>query len=140
MENYYANLPTSSSPSSSSSKATLLNMSNPETRTLHELRDVAKMGNYNATADQAYGYQVLQHTDSVTNNMIISGSSEVKPTNCKEENQNNGAGNKMKMKMRKHRFAFQTRSHVDILDDGYRWRKYGQKLVKNSQFPRLVSS
>ncbi|XWS47790.1 hypothetical protein CRYUN_Cryun13aG0015400 [Craigia yunnanensis] len=38
--------------------------------------------------------------------------------------------------VRKHKFAFQTRSQVDILDDGYRWRKYGQKTVKNSKFPR----
>lgn len=37
---------------------------------------------------------------------------------------------------KKHKFAFQTRSQVDILDDGYRWRKYGQKTVKNSKFPR----
>lgn len=41
-------------------------------------------------------------------------------------------------KVKRHRFAFQTRSHVDILDDGYRWRKYGQKAVKNSKFPRFV--
>ncbi|KAE8697249.1 putative WRKY transcription factor 24 [Hibiscus syriacus] len=34
------------------------------------------------------------------------------------------------------RFAFQTRSEDDILDDGYRWRKYGQKSVKNSIYPR----
>ncbi|GLT79658.1 hypothetical protein SLA2020_511390 [Shorea laevis] len=34
------------------------------------------------------------------------------------------------------RFAFQTRSADDILDDGYRWRKYGQKAVKNSIYPR----
>nr|URH10324.1 WRKY30 [Phoebe bournei] len=34
------------------------------------------------------------------------------------------------------RFAFQTRSANDILDDGYRWRKYGQKAVKNSNYPR----
>ncbi|XP_015899582.2 probable WRKY transcription factor 24 [Ziziphus jujuba] len=34
------------------------------------------------------------------------------------------------------RFAFQTRSVDDILDDGYRWRKYGQKSVKNSLHPR----
>ncbi|EEE64441.1 hypothetical protein OsJ_19286 [Oryza sativa Japonica Group] len=33
------------------------------------------------------------------------------------------------------RFAFHTRSENDILDDGYRWRKYGQKAVKNSDFP-----
>ncbi|KAK8526287.1 hypothetical protein V6N13_017339 [Hibiscus sabdariffa] len=39
-------------------------------------------------------------------------------------------------KPRKPRHAFQTRSQVDILDDGYRWRKYGQKAVKNNKFPR----
>lgn len=39
-------------------------------------------------------------------------------------------------KVRKPKYAFQTRSQVDILDDGYRWRKYGQKAVKNNKFPR----
>ncbi|KAK6155374.1 hypothetical protein DH2020_009622 [Rehmannia glutinosa] len=39
-------------------------------------------------------------------------------------------------KVREPRIAFQTRSQVDILDDGYRWRKYGQKKVKNNNFPR----
>nr|AKA27870.1 WRKY protein [Salvia miltiorrhiza] len=34
------------------------------------------------------------------------------------------------------RFAFMTKSEIDHLDDGYRWRKYGQKAVKNSPFPR----
>nr|AIE43903.1 WRKY transcription factor 99 [Gossypium hirsutum] len=47
------------------------------------------------------------------------------------------ATDKKKEKMiRKPRYAFQTRSEVDILDDGYRWRKYGQKAVKNNKFPR----
>ncbi|CAO2183549.1 unnamed protein product [Urochloa humidicola] len=32
--------------------------------------------------------------------------------------------------------AFKTRSEVEVLDDGYRWRKYGKKLVKNSPNPR----
>lgn len=36
------------------------------------------------------------------------------------------------------RFAFQTKSADDILDDGFRWRKYGQKAVKNSIYPRCV--
>ncbi|KAI3903089.1 hypothetical protein MKW92_007340 [Papaver armeniacum] len=49
---------------------------------------------------------------------------------------NNKQGNDQKKKAKKHRFAFQTRSQVDILDDGYRWRKYGQKAVKNNQNPR----
>ncbi|KAL3635618.1 putative WRKY transcription factor 56 [Castilleja foliolosa] len=34
------------------------------------------------------------------------------------------------------RVAFHTRSPEDILDDGYKWRKYGQKSVKNSVHPR----
>ncbi|XP_044972717.1 probable WRKY transcription factor 75 [Hordeum vulgare subsp. vulgare] len=46
------------------------------------------------------------------------------------------AGRSGKKKVSKPRFAFQTRSENDILDDGYRWRKYGQKAVKNSSNPR----
>ncbi|XP_060192566.1 probable WRKY transcription factor 3 [Lycium barbarum] len=34
------------------------------------------------------------------------------------------------------KIVLQTRSEVDFLDDGYKWRKYGQKLVKGSQHPR----
>ncbi|XP_074568201.1 putative WRKY transcription factor 75 isoform X2 [Curcuma longa] len=49
-----------------------------------------------------------------------------------------GAAKKKEKKARRHRFAFQTRSQVDILDDGYRWRKYGQKAVKNNKFPRCT--
>ncbi|XVF13892.1 hypothetical protein REPUB_Repub09cG0008400 [Reevesia pubescens] len=53
------------------------------------------------------------------------------------ETEMKSSGNKKKeKKIRKPRYAFQTRSHVDILDDGYRWRKYGQKAVKNNKFPR----
>ncbi|KAJ1287387.1 hypothetical protein BS78_02G006400 [Paspalum vaginatum] len=37
---------------------------------------------------------------------------------------------------RQPRFAFMTKSDIDHLEDGYRWRKYGQKAVKNSPFPR----
>ncbi|KAI3456058.1 hypothetical protein Pfo_012721 [Paulownia fortunei] len=39
-------------------------------------------------------------------------------------------------KQRQPRFAFMTKSEVDHLEDGYRWRKYGQKAVKNSPYPR----
>jgi WRKY DNA -binding domain len=42
--------------------------------------------------------------------------------------------------MREPRFCFQTRSDVDVLDDGYKWRKYGQKVVKNSLHPRYITS
>lgn len=43
---------------------------------------------------------------------------------------------KIRRKLREPRFCFQTRSDVDVLDDGYKWRKYGQKVVKNSLHPR----
>ncbi|KAF8099714.1 hypothetical protein N665_0238s0042 [Sinapis alba] len=43
---------------------------------------------------------------------------------------------KIRRKLREPRFCFQTKSDVDVLDDGYKWRKYGQKIVKNSLHPR----
>eukprot|EP00252_Welwitschia_mirabilis_P028078 TRINITY_DN9969_c0_g1_i2.p1 TRINITY_DN9969_c0_g1~~TRINITY_DN9969_c0_g1_i2.p1 ORF type:complete len:875 (+),score=197.83 TRINITY_DN9969_c0_g1_i2:260-2884(+) len=38
--------------------------------------------------------------------------------------------------MREPRVVVQTTSEIDILDDGYRWRKYGQKVVKGNPNPR----
>ncbi|KAK6133640.1 hypothetical protein DH2020_032550 [Rehmannia glutinosa] len=37
-------------------------------------------------------------------------------------------------RIRQPRYAFVTKSEIDHLEDGYRWRKYGQKAVKNSPF------
>ncbi|RZS00158.1 hypothetical protein BHM03_00029825 [Ensete ventricosum] len=34
------------------------------------------------------------------------------------------------------RIGFRTKSEVEILDDGFKWRKYGKKSVKNSPNPR----
>ncbi|CAK8569896.1 unnamed protein product [Lathyrus sativus] len=36
----------------------------------------------------------------------------------------------------KHRVAFKIMTEIEILDDGYRWRKYGKKMVKDSPNPR----
>ncbi|KAL0695734.1 hypothetical protein Bca4012_062914 [Brassica carinata] len=47
--------------------------------------------------------------------------------------QGKGKGEK---KEREARVAFMTKSEIDHLEDGYRWRKYGQKAVKNSSYPR----
>lgn len=38
--------------------------------------------------------------------------------------------------VREPRVVVQTTSDIDILDDGYRWRKYGQKVVKGNPNPR----
>ncbi|VVA95624.1 unnamed protein product [Arabis nemorensis] len=37
---------------------------------------------------------------------------------------------------REPRVVLQTTSDIDILEDGYRWRKYGQKVVKGNPNPR----
>ncbi|KAK4484773.1 hypothetical protein RD792_007367 [Penstemon davidsonii] len=38
--------------------------------------------------------------------------------------------------IREPRVVVQTMSEVDILDDGYKWRKYGQKVVRGNPNPR----
>nr|ABN43185.1 WRKY transcription factor [Triticum aestivum] len=38
--------------------------------------------------------------------------------------------------VREPRLVVQTLSDIDILDDGFRWRKYGQKVVKGNPNPR----
>ncbi|XP_047061182.1 WRKY transcription factor 71-like [Lolium rigidum] len=43
---------------------------------------------------------------------------------------------KAEKRQRLPRVSFLTKSEVDHLEDGYRWRKYGQKAVKNSAYPR----
>ncbi|KAG6409539.1 hypothetical protein SASPL_127579 [Salvia splendens] len=39
-------------------------------------------------------------------------------------------------KGRGEKVAFKTKSEIEILIDGYKWRKYGKKMVKNSPNPR----
>jgi hypothetical protein len=34
------------------------------------------------------------------------------------------------------KYCVKTRTDVEIMDDNFKWRKYGQKAVKNSPYPR----
>ncbi|KAJ0035247.1 hypothetical protein Pint_24312 [Pistacia integerrima] len=87
------------------------------------------------------------------NSSSISSSSNEGANNEDQTNNNNKGGDdeeqdqektkkqlkpkkKNQKRQREPRFAFMTKSEVDHLDDGYRWRKYGQKAVKNSPHPR----
>ncbi|KAJ6344077.1 hypothetical protein OIU76_005749 [Salix suchowensis] len=76
------------------------------------------------------------HTLTTPNRPIMDNASMV-AENGAEEEKGKKKGGRMK-KATRPRFAFQTRSADDILDDGYRWRKYGQKAVKNSKYPRFA--
>ncbi|XP_020595512.1 WRKY transcription factor WRKY24-like isoform X2 [Phalaenopsis equestris] len=50
--------------------------------------------------------------------------------------ENDGASAGGNKAVREPRVVVQTTSDIDILDDGYRWRKYGQKVVKGNPNPR----
>nr|QWQ79438.1 WRKY16 [Juglans sigillata] len=54
----------------------------------------------------------------------------------KKENENEGISASGSRTVREPRVVVQTTSEIDILDDGYRWRKYGQKVVKGNPNPR----
>ncbi|KAM1009187.1 hypothetical protein ACFX13_045488 [Malus domestica] len=84
---------------------------------------------------QQYYQQYYPSANASMNNIVVGGDqSSVDPHRA-----NNNYSEKKKKgekKMKKPKYAFQTRSQVDVLDDGYRWRKYGQKAVKANKFPR----
>ncbi|KAL3536580.1 hypothetical protein ACH5RR_005041 [Cinchona calisaya] len=54
----------------------------------------------------------------------------------KGENDNEAVSVSGSKTVREPRIVVQTTSDIDILDDGYRWRKYGQKVVKRNPNPR----
>nr|AVK51636.1 transcription factor WRKY33-1 [Brassica nigra] len=54
----------------------------------------------------------------------------------KGESETNGGNGNASKTVREPRIVVQTTSDIDILDDGYRWRKYGQKVVKGNPNPR----
>ncbi|XP_030515065.1 probable WRKY transcription factor 57 [Rhodamnia argentea] len=80
---------------------------------------------------------------STSNRSASSGSSEDPPERSAASGESllapekpSRARKKGQKRIKQPRFAFMTKSEVDHLEDGYRWRKYGQKAVKNSPFPR----
>ncbi|XP_057869604.1 probable WRKY transcription factor 10 isoform X2 [Cryptomeria japonica] len=65
---------------------------------------------------------------------LHSGKSAVATTGL-SEGTSKGKDSKRKFE-RGERYTFKTRSESDTLEDGYKWRKYGRKKVKNSPNPR----
>ncbi|CAI0378956.1 unnamed protein product [Linum tenue] len=90
----------------------------------------------------------------LSNTMEPNGTSEMSPVTATEENaegtedDDDPLSKRRKMDtgsfdvtpvvkpIREPRVVVQTLSEVDILDDGYRWRKYGQKVVRGNPNPR----
>ncbi|KAI3916295.1 hypothetical protein MKW98_004736 [Papaver atlanticum] len=83
-----------------------------------------------ATSNEA----ATDNTEHGNNNKI--SSKQDKEEDDQKSKQQSKSKKKPLKKQREQRYAFKTQSEVDHLEDGYRWRKYGQKAVKNSPFPR----
>ncbi|KAF8082099.1 hypothetical protein N665_0848s0017 [Sinapis alba] len=79
---------------------------------------------------------VVVREASTSNNPSVASSSSEDPTENSTAKTPKKEKKQAQKRIRQQRFAFMTKSDVDNLEDGYRWRKYGQKAVKNSPFPR----
>ncbi|KAI5341430.1 hypothetical protein L3X38_020704 [Prunus dulcis] len=97
----------------------------------HVGREVLINKDHHQYLQQQYSDLTTTASANININNVIVGADQ-----NPHEATNSGNKNKGEKKTRKPKYAFQTRSQVDILDDGYRWRKYGQKAVKNNKFPR----
>ncbi|VFQ88625.1 unnamed protein product [Cuscuta campestris] len=64
------------------------------------------------------------------------GDSEPVAKRWKGDNDNEALSSASRTTVREPRIVVQTTSEIDILDDGYRWKKYGQKVVKENPNPR----
>nr|XP_043635547.1 probable WRKY transcription factor 33 [Erigeron canadensis] len=62
---------------------------------------------------------------------------EPKAKKCKTDEAENEAMSSLGSKSNHEpRVVIETKSEIDVLDDGYKWRKYGQKVVKGNPNPR----
>lgn len=135
MDNFAAAFPSnSSSPNAVSSHLSLYSRTtcSNDNRSYDQLEDDQELG--------LTGKNRTSSSDEAVVDCVSPTSSSLGNGECNDLNSASGSIkiniNKGEKKIKKHKCAFQTRSQVDILDDGYRWRKYGQKAVKNNKFPR----
>ncbi|CAJ1948312.1 unnamed protein product [Sphenostylis stenocarpa] len=89
-------------------------------------------------SDQSLGEEDFEQTSQTTCSVGCDDDfgSEAKRWKGENENDdyyNSSAGSRT---VKEPRVVVQTTSEIDILDDGYRWRKYGQKVVKGNPNPR----
>ncbi|XWS30106.1 hypothetical protein CRYUN_Cryun24cG0089600 [Craigia yunnanensis] len=99
------------------------------------------------TADNSVGNNTTENPSTPNSSVSCSGADEEDSSKTKKDKQPKGSEDgddkskkvnkpKKDKQQREPRFAFLTKSEIDHLEDGYRWRKYGQKAVKNSPYPR----
>ncbi|CAN8287280.1 unnamed protein product [Cochlearia groenlandica] len=92
--------------------------------------------NNNNTTSGSLGDDEFERGSSVISRDDEDSVSEPEAKRWKGENDSNGGNGNGSKTVREPRIVVQTTSDIDILDDGYRWRKYGQKVVKGNPNPR----
>ncbi|KAM0051151.1 putative transcription factor WRKY family [Helianthus debilis subsp. tardiflorus] len=96
---------------------------------------------FNDFPDQSYGSGQWGFVGTSENSSVSIGDDEfgedgAQGKRLKMENEDEGISMEGSRTVREPRVVIQTVSEIDILDDGYRWRKYGQKVVKGNPNPR----
>ncbi|KAF3448024.1 hypothetical protein FNV43_RR08732 [Rhamnella rubrinervis] len=88
-------------------------------------------------SSDSIGVDDFDRNSPTLNSGVDNDDNEPEPKRWKGENiENEGYSASGNRTVREPRIVVQTTSEIDILDDGYRWRKYGQKVVKGNPNPR----
>ncbi|KAK6118326.1 hypothetical protein DH2020_036745 [Rehmannia glutinosa] len=78
-----------------------------------------------------------QNPNYTPNEITVNTSGISNSSNFHEGTINRDSGmNSRERKEIREKVAFKTKSEIEVLDDGFKWRKYGKKMVKNSPNPR----
>ncbi|XP_076927872.1 putative WRKY transcription factor 26 [Bidens hawaiensis] len=90
--------------------------------------------NTSLLVNQSYGPTLENSSVLIGDDEFVEDGAQAK--RLKAEGENEGKSMKGSRTIRESRVVIQTVSEIDILDDGYRRRKYGQKVVKGNPNPR----
>ncbi|XP_044470642.1 probable WRKY transcription factor 51 [Mangifera indica] len=101
-----------------------------------------ELSDYLITADYRHDHD-QDNQDSYSSQSMVSlqmiphgYSTGAASRNSNMESENGVAMKKKKNNEAGNRVAFRTKSELEVMDDGFKWRKYGKKSVKNSPNPR----
>ncbi|KAI3452264.1 hypothetical protein Pfo_008929 [Paulownia fortunei] len=95
--------------------------------------------NFQATTQQSFEHHsITSHKDEVEDTVIVVNDGDDDEPTAKRRSMDIGQSMPASshQTITESKIVVQTRSEVDLLDDGYKWRKYGQKVVKGNPHPR----
>ncbi|KAL8096448.1 putative WRKY transcription factor 75 [Apium graveolens] len=79
---------------------------------------------------------ILQENHTSTESSMNSNQDDMDNTHVLQINKCSKRMKKTEAKDKGSRIAFRMKTELEILDDGYKWRKYGKKMVKSNPNPR----